>query len=43
MTNFLSFFIKNKKNKVNVSKYSGNWFEIDNSKDYKILRRYEKN
>ena len=43
MTNFLSFFIKKKKNKVNVSKYSGNWFEIDNSKDYKILRRYEKN
>tara|TARA_Y100000816_G_C26108198_1_gene589878 strand:- start:6367 stop:7098 length:732 start_codon:yes stop_codon:yes gene_type:complete len=43
ITSFFSFFIKNENNKINVSKYSGNWFEIDNSKDYKILKKNEKN
>ena len=42
ITNFLKTFIKNKKNSVYVKKTNSEWYEIDNQKDYKIVRKYVK-
>jgi L-glutamine-phosphate cytidylyltransferase len=39
ITNFLSTFIKNKKNKVFVKKINSWWFEIDNQKDLMVAKK----
>ena len=40
ITNFLSTFIKDKKNKISVKKISSAWYEIDNQKDLMVAKKY---
>ena len=39
ITNFLSTFIKNKKNKILVKKINTTWYEIDNQKDLMVAKK----
>ena len=39
ITNFLSTFVKDKKNKILVKKIRASWYEIDNQKDLMIAKK----
>ena len=39
ITNFLSTFVKNKKNKIFVKKVNTSWYEIDNQKDLIVAKK----